>query len=87
VILDKSSLNARLPHGIQKIKKHIKEVDSVPLKVSLFCDSTPTTTKNMIQILQDNNEIVLAGFYFFKNKVGSSTGTQNSPIFCNLKKN
>lgn len=36
-----------LPYGIEGIKKHINEVDTVPLQVPMFCDSTPETTRQM----------------------------------------
>jgi hypothetical protein len=31
-------INAKLPHGIDQVRKHLKEVDNVPLLVSLFTD-------------------------------------------------
>jgi hypothetical protein len=44
----------------QAIRKHLKEVDNVPLLVSLFTDSTPATTKSMIEIFRENGEVVLS---------------------------
>lgn len=44
--------NVVIPSGIEDIRRHIKEVDSVPLQVSLFSDGTPQSMLEMIQILQ-----------------------------------
>ncbi len=52
-------VNARLPHGTAAIRKHIEEVDNVPLLVSLFTDSTPQTILEMIAILKEYHETVL----------------------------
>lgn len=41
-------VNAKLPHGIESVKRHLKEVDNVPLLVSLFTDVTKVTTKQMV---------------------------------------
>ena len=51
---------ARLPHGIEAIKHHLKHVDNVPLLVSLFTDSTPDTVKAMVGILRENGEVVMS---------------------------
>ncbi len=71
--MDESDLKAQLPHGIDNIRKHLKEVDDVPLLVSLFSDSQPESTMNMISILQENDEVVCV--------VGGSIGVRNTPIF------
>lgn len=44
--------NVVVPSGIADIRRHIKEVDNVPLQVSLFSDGTPPSMLEMIQILQ-----------------------------------
>jgi hypothetical protein len=41
-------VNAKLPHGVQDVKKHLEEVDNVPLLVSLYTDATKGTTKEMV---------------------------------------
>lgn len=41
-----------VPSGIEDIRRHIKEVDTVPLQVSLYSDGTNQTMLEMIQILQ-----------------------------------
>ena len=51
---------ARLPHGIEAIKHHLKHVDNVPLLVSLFTDSTPQTIQDMVGILRENGEVVMS---------------------------
>ena len=45
-------VKARLPHGVRAIKQHLKEVDNVPLLVSLYTDSKPQTIKEMIEIFR-----------------------------------
>ena len=42
-------VNAKLPHGLENVRKHLKEVDNVPLLVSLFTDVTKETTKGMVR--------------------------------------
>jgi phosphoglycolate phosphatase-like HAD superfamily hydrolase len=42
-------VNAKLPHGIDAVRKHLKEVDNVPLLVSLFTDATKGTTADMVR--------------------------------------
>lgn len=41
-------VNAKLPHGIDSVRRHLKDVDNVPLLVSLFTDVTKTTTMQMV---------------------------------------
>lgn len=36
-----------LPYGIEGIKKHIEEVDTVPLQVPMFCDTSTESTRQM----------------------------------------
>lgn len=62
-----------MPHGIAAIKEHLKTVDNVPLLVSLFTDSTPTTTKEMVKIFRENGEVVLT--------IGSGYRSNNHPIY------
>ena len=50
---------ARLPHGVEAIRKHIDEVDNVPLLVSLYTDATPEPTREVFEIFQENAESVL----------------------------
>ena len=44
-------VNAKLPHGIESVKWHLKEVDNVPLLVSLFTDVTKNTTMQMVSFV------------------------------------
>lgn len=53
-------VNARLPHGIDDVKKHLEDVDNVPLLVSLFTDVTKQTTREMIDIFQEYCDTVIA---------------------------
>eukprot|EP00755_Sulcionema_specki_P016520 Sspe_Gene.10410::Locus_3482_Transcript_1_1_Confidence_1.000_Length_5372::g.10410::m.10410 len=73
VALDPGDVKARLPHGIEQIKKHLQTTDDVPILVPLFCDSRPVATKQMISILQDYHEVVGC--------VGSCLNHANSKIF------
>lgn len=41
-------VNAKLPHGLENVRKHLREVDNVPLLVSLFTDVTKETTMGMV---------------------------------------
>lgn len=42
-------VNAKLPHGVEEVKKHLQEVDNVPLLVSLYTDATKRTTAEMVR--------------------------------------
>ncbi|KAI9922405.1 hypothetical protein PsorP6_001536 [Peronosclerospora sorghi] len=66
-------VKARLPHGVEAIKRHLAEVDNVPLLVSLYTDSTPETISQMISIFQENHEVVMG--------VGSSLKESNAHLF------
>eukprot|EP00080_Pristionchus_pacificus_P009655 PDM69675.1 PHD finger motif containing protein [Pristionchus pacificus] len=50
---------ARLPIGIEHIRPHLERVDNVPLLVSLFTDCTVDATREMIDILHENDECQL----------------------------
>jgi magnesium-transporting ATPase (P-type) len=50
--------NARLPRGINNIRQHIADVDDVPLLISLFSGCTPTSTSEMIAIMQEHGKRV-----------------------------
>jgi hypothetical protein len=63
----------RLPHGIRAIRRHITEADDVPLRVSMFCDSSPETITSMVAILQENGERVVS--------CGSSRNVHNLALF------
>lgn len=67
------SNRAKLPKGIDNIRPHIENVDNVPLLVSLFTDCTPEATKEMIEIMQENEEVVCV--------IGSMANESNIQIF------
>ncbi|XP_047738197.1 transmembrane protein 94 [Hyalella azteca] len=67
------SNRARLPKGINNIRPHLKDVDNVPLLVSLFTDCTASATQQMLEIMQENDEVVLV--------MGSSANFDNVPLF------
>mmetsp|Transcript_112958 Transcript_112958/g.231171 ORF Transcript_112958/g.231171 Transcript_112958/m.231171 type:complete len:517 (+) Transcript_112958:24-1574(+) len=66
-------VNAKLPHGIDSVRQHLKDVDNVPLLVSLFTDATKDTTAEMIDIFQEYHDTVIA--------IGLSHLPRNSKIF------
>lgn len=53
-------VNARLPHGIEDVKRHLEEVDNVPLLVSLYTDVNESTTTEMINIFQKYHDTVIS---------------------------
>ena len=70
---DQWDTRAKLPHGVQEIREHIKNVDNVPLLVSLYTDSKPKATKEMLQIFKENKEIICV--------FGSALRASNSSLF------
>ncbi|XP_063716029.1 uncharacterized protein LOC134843714 isoform X4 [Symsagittifera roscoffensis] len=67
------SNRAKLPRGVENIRPHLEHVDNVPLLVPLFTDCTPEATKEMVNIMQENSEIVCV--------YGSSLNVTNIDIF------
>ena len=49
---------AQLPAGIDAIRPHLDKMDNVPLLVSLFTDCTPSSTRQMVEIMQEHGEVV-----------------------------
>ena len=43
-------VNARLPHGVDDVRRHLEEVDNVPLLVSLYTDVTKKTAADMVSL-------------------------------------
>jgi magnesium-transporting ATPase (P-type) len=66
-------VNAKLPHGIDDVRKHLEEVDNVPLLVSLFTDVTKESTAQMVETFQEYSDTVLA--------MGLSHLARNADIF------
>lgn len=66
-------VNAKLPHGVEDVKKHLEEVDNVPLLVSLFTDATKNNTAEMVGVFQTYHDTVLS--------IGLSHLSQNECIF------
>lgn len=71
--LDESTLKAKLPNGIPKIKDHLEHIDNVPLLVPLFSDVLSESGRDMIKILENYGEIVFV--------IGNSTNFRNTPIY------
>ena len=53
-------INAKLPHGVEDVKRHLQEVDNVPLLVSLYTDVSKKTTAEMVDVFQDYHDTVLS---------------------------
>ncbi|KAJ2840602.1 hypothetical protein FBU31_000274, partial [Coemansia sp. 'formosensis'] len=51
-------IKAQLPRGIESIRSHLREVDDIPLQISLFAECTAESTREMINIFQENGDIV-----------------------------
>jgi hypothetical protein len=64
---------AQLPAGVSQLRRHIEEIDNVPLLVPLFVDATAASTRQAIEILQENGELVCC--------VGSALNTRNVATF------
>ncbi|EKF28650.1 hypothetical protein MOQ_007594 [Trypanosoma cruzi marinkellei] len=60
VELDRHSIRAQLPVGIDAIRKHILHVDPIPLQVKMFSHAHSVSTRAMLSILQDNHEVVVS---------------------------
>eukprot|EP00002_Diphylleia_rotans_P025702 TRINITY_DN5088_c0_g1_i6.p1 TRINITY_DN5088_c0_g1~~TRINITY_DN5088_c0_g1_i6.p1 ORF type:complete len:1270 (+),score=233.21 TRINITY_DN5088_c0_g1_i6:49-3858(+) len=63
----------RLPRGVENVRKHIDEVDNLPLLIQLFSGCTPSSTKEMIDIYQEHGDVVC--------HIGSSLRVENLAIF------
>lgn len=70
---DPQDISAHLPRGIENVRHHINEVDDIPLLVPLFAESTSQTTREMIRIFQEHDEIVCC--------IGSSLNGENLETF------
>ncbi|KAJ3129352.1 hypothetical protein HK100_008688 [Physocladia obscura] len=71
--LELHDMKAQLPRGVENIRNHIRTVDDVPLRVSLFAESSPPSIVEMIKILQENGEVVIC--------LGSSLNESNVAAF------
>ena len=69
---------AQLPTGVSRVRPHLEEVDNVPLLVGLFTDCDPDVNKEMLIIMQENEEVVLT--------VGSSLNISNTAMFIQVGK-
>ncbi|KAK1932835.1 hypothetical protein X943_001009 [Babesia divergens] len=82
--------NVVLPSGIENIKRHIEEVDDIPLQVSLFANCSPGNTAEMLRILRDNGETIMciggglrpSNFYVFREAHSSVSVAQGYHPVC-----
>ncbi|KAJ2550765.1 hypothetical protein EV175_003944 [Coemansia sp. RSA 1933] len=56
--IEDHDIKARLPRGIENIRQHLRDVDDIPLQISLFAESTPASTREMIKISQEYGDVV-----------------------------
>lgn len=70
---DESDMKGHLPVGIENIRKHLLNVDDVPLHVSLFSKCNADSVKKMIHIFHDYAEVVCA--------IGNTLNASNSSTF------
>ena len=54
-----SDIKARLPRGVNSIRKHIVEVDDIPLHVSTFAECRSESSREMLKIYLENGEAVV----------------------------
>ncbi|KAJ2765180.1 hypothetical protein IWQ57_004878, partial [Coemansia nantahalensis] len=66
-------IKARLPRGIENIRAHLEEVDDIPLQISLFAECAPDSTREMIQIFQENDDVACC--------IGSALRASNTLTF------
>ncbi|CDR97111.1 Uncharacterized protein KIAA0195 [Babesia bigemina] len=82
--------NVVLPSGIENIKRHIEEVDDIPLQVSLFANCNPKNTAEMLGILRNNGETIMciggglrpSNFYVFREAHSSVSVAQGYHPVC-----
>ncbi|KAJ2401653.1 hypothetical protein GGI23_001255 [Coemansia sp. RSA 2559] len=56
--IEDHDIKARLPRGIENIRQHLKDVDDIPLQISLFAECTADATREMIKISQEYGDVV-----------------------------
>jgi hypothetical protein len=57
--IDDAYHRARLPCGVDNIRKHLVTTDAIPLKVPMFCGARSVRTRSMVSVMQDNHEVVV----------------------------
>ena len=65
--------NEVLPSGIENIKKHLEEVDTIPLQVQMFSDVDARSTEQMFQVYQEYGDIVAC--------IGNILNSENIAVF------
>ncbi|KAI8915014.1 hypothetical protein DFJ77DRAFT_43795 [Powellomyces hirtus] len=71
--LEEHDMKAKLPRGVDKIRDHLRDVDDVPLHVSLFAECEPASINEMVRIFQEQGEVVCC--------IGSSLNEMNVECF------
>ncbi|KAI9217168.1 hypothetical protein BC828DRAFT_408757, partial [Blastocladiella britannica] len=71
--MERTDIKARLPRGVDAIRDHLRDVDDIPLHVSLFAESAPDAVLGMIRVFQEHGEVVCV--------LGSTLNPANAPIF------
>lgn len=80
------SNRAQLPAGIDAIRPHLEKMDNVPLLVSLFTDCTPSSTRQMVEIMQENGEVVAmlgssANFHNMRSFLSADASLAVEPLY------
>jgi hypothetical protein len=59
--------------GVSSVRQHLRDIDDVPLLVSLFADASSATAEEMLRILQENGGVVCV--------LGSPLHGENTRLF------
>lgn len=57
--LDFTDPKSKLPRGVHNIRPHLRDVDDIPLHISLFAECEPSSTAEMLKIYKENEDTVL----------------------------
>jgi len=69
---DFSYCKSKLPRGVENVRPHLRDVDDIPLHVSLFAECDPASMVEMVRIYRENGEVVCV--------IGSSMNPVNSAV-------
>jgi hypothetical protein len=69
-----SDIKARLPHGIHSIRQHLRDVDDIPLHVSMFAECSTYSKREMLDIYRENGESPVVVFSLLNAESPSMAG-------------
>lgn len=64
---------SKLPRGVANIRPHLRDVDDIPLHISLFAESDAKSVSEMLKIYRENGETAIC--------LGSTLGGSNLEVF------